>query len=146
MNPKREVMDRIKAHEGLRLAPYRDTNGYWTIGYGHKMQDVPGAPFGKITISEAHVLFFEDFYRANDRYLPWKRRHCPTLDLIRSGVCVELIFWVGFRGFLKFKKMISAIERENYKRAALELYNSTLGKKHSARAESLAVLMWEGGA
>jgi lysozyme len=27
----------IQRHEGLRLAPYQDAAGYWTVGYGHKM-------------------------------------------------------------------------------------------------------------
>jgi len=59
-------------------------------------------------------------------------------------VCVELIFWVGYHGFLLFRKMIAAIEKREYKLAALELYNSELGKKYSRRARELAELMWEG--
>jgi len=27
----------LQQHEGLRLAPYQDAAGYWTVGYGHKM-------------------------------------------------------------------------------------------------------------
>lgn len=25
----------VKYYEGLRLTPYKDGNGYWTVGYGH---------------------------------------------------------------------------------------------------------------
>lgn len=151
---------RLKSHEGLSLIPYRDTNGYWTIGHGHKLTGQEAlfsgtrltqqlkrkwrAPNIVITEEDAQSLFLEDLYRASDRFMAWQRRHCPKLNVTRSGVCVELIFWMGFGGFKKFRKMIKAVKGEDYQLAALELYNSTLGKYHSGRAKTLAVLMWEG--
>jgi lysozyme len=34
----------IMEHEGLRLEPYRDVAGYWTIGIGHLVTKDRGAP------------------------------------------------------------------------------------------------------
>lgn len=97
-----------------------------------------------ITEYEAVGLLRLDMYRASDRFMLWKRHHCPNLDVTRGEVCVELIFWVGFTGFKKFKKMGAALEKDDHKLAALELYNSKIGTKYSTRAKALAVLMWEG--
>jgi GH24 family phage-related lysozyme (muramidase) len=36
------LREQLKREEGLRLKPYKDTLGHWTIGYGHKM--LPGEP------------------------------------------------------------------------------------------------------
>jgi len=155
---------RLKIREGLSLEAYKDSEGYWTIGYGHKLRRGYGPKvrnlFGRrieqllefrfrrprITISlhEADELLRLDLYKASDQFMRWKCDHCPRLDVTRSGVCVELIFWVGFTGFKKFKKMTAALEVKDYELAALELYNSKIGKKYSTRAKCLAVLMWEG--
>jgi len=67
---------------------------------------------------------------------------CATLNIARREALCELIFWVGFRGMLRFKKMRKAIQDEDYHLAALELYNSELGKKYSSRAKELAELIW----
>ncbi|RLF61803.1 MAG: hypothetical protein DRN37_00130 [Thermoplasmata archaeon] len=134
------LKSRLKRHEGLSLEPYRDSKGYWTIGWGHRIS----GPTPSITLHEAEELLTQDMYRASDRFMKWKRYHCEWLDPTRSMVCVELIFWVGYHGFLLFRKMIAAIEKREYKLAALELYNSELGKKYSRRARELAELMWEG--
>jgi GH24 family phage-related lysozyme (muramidase) len=34
----------IVEHEGVRLEPYRDVAGYWTIGVGHLITRDRGAP------------------------------------------------------------------------------------------------------
>ena len=158
------LRDRLKQHEGLYLVPYKDSEGFWSIGWGHKLTSTYGPRIRKlfgakiekllafrlhkpdIELSEveAEELLTEDLYAASDKFMRWKGAYCPQLNLTRSEACVELIFWVGYTGFLKFDKMIKAMENKDYKLAALELYNSKLGKKYSSRTKTLAVLMWEG--
>ena len=130
---------RIKQHEGLSLEPYR-LQGLWHIGYGH----LTGGKWEAISIHTADEILKEDIYYASDRFQKWRRKHCKKLDTDRCRVCVEMVFWVGFKGFKRFVKMTKAIEDQDYKMAALELYNSELGKKHSKRARTLAQIMWEG--
>jgi lysozyme len=51
----------IKKWEGLRLAPYKDAAGHFTIGYGHKILDTE--TFTRISGEEAEELLQEDLIR-----------------------------------------------------------------------------------
>jgi len=132
------LIKRIKRHEGLRLEPYQDTEGNWTIGWGHKIHEscIP------ISIHEADEFLRKDVYHASDQLM--RLKCCVDLNLVRREVICELLFWVGYRGLMRFKKMRAAIRARDYHLAGLELYNSELGKKYSSRTRELAELMWEG--
>jgi lysozyme len=49
----------IKQQEGLRLMPYSDTVGVWTIGYGHQILPSEHFPNG-ITEQQANSIFWGD--------------------------------------------------------------------------------------
>lgn len=53
----------IKAREGLRLMPYQDSAGIWTVGYGSTAEVVPGE---KITEVEAGERLKEDVRHAEN--------------------------------------------------------------------------------
>jgi len=53
----------IKQREGLRLVPYQDVAGVWTIGYGSTTEVVPGE---KITEVEAGERLKEDVRHAEN--------------------------------------------------------------------------------
>ena len=55
------VKTRIKLHEGFRLEPYTDTEGFLTGGFGHKILDGETLPTTKEGWEE---LFDKDFDRA----------------------------------------------------------------------------------
>lgn len=55
-------IDRLKRHEALRLEPYRDQAGHWTIGYGHKLK--PGEWWDRITEQHAEDLLRADLAEA----------------------------------------------------------------------------------
>lgn len=132
------LLERLKRHEGIRLEPYKDVFGYWTIGYGHRcLRDHP-----PITEAQAEEYLVADVYKASEALmsLPVSAK----LNLARREVCIELIFWVGFGGFIRFRKMHTAMKQGSFKKAALELYHSQLGSNFSQRTYELAVLMWEG--
>jgi lysozyme len=48
----------IKCFEQLRLTPYQDQAGLWTIGYGHRM--LPDEDHDTITQNDADALFLGD--------------------------------------------------------------------------------------
>jgi len=139
------VINRLKKHEGLSLIPYRDIYGFWTIGRGHKLGDEyrPGLVW---TLEQADERFLRDVYLASDEFMRFKRNQYPFLDVVRSGVCVELVFWLGLGGFSEFKRMHRALAVGDYHLAALELYNSDIGKDPQlrGRVRELAEIMWEG--
>lgn len=139
------VLNRVVRHEGLSLVPYRDTKGYWTIGRGHKLGD-SYRPDLVWTLEQADEQLLRDIYLASDAFMRIKRNAYPELNTVRSGVCVEMVFWMGLRGFLGFVRMNRALAVGDYHLAALELYNSEIGKDPQlrGRARELAELMWEG--
>lgn len=128
----------IKRNEGLSLEPYLDTRGFLTVGFGHKLKE----KCGPISLHEADELLREDLYHASDKFMRWRFSHNILIDTARARVVIELIFWVGYRGFLRFRKMLGALEKQDYHLAALEVYNSELGKKYSKRARELAETLW----
>lgn len=139
-----ELFSRIKLHEGLALESYEDVAGYWTIGWGHKLGRDPRFQGVLIGLHQAEELLRQDVFKAADRFMNWKRDYCPGLNAARCGVLIELIFWIGFAGFLRFERMILAIEDKDFRLAALELYHSELGERYSNRAREMAVILWEG--
>lgn len=55
-------INKIKREEALRLKPYKDSDGNWTIGYGHKL--LPGEWYEQITEQKAEDLLRHDLYIA----------------------------------------------------------------------------------
>jgi len=62
----RAGINKIKEHEALRLEPYRDAVGKWTIGYGHliKPDEQHLVTGGKITEAKAEALLRDDLENA----------------------------------------------------------------------------------
>ena len=52
-----QAYDLARTFEGLRLEPYRDAAGYWTVGYGHLLsRDRSDAHYQTVTEAEAEAL------------------------------------------------------------------------------------------
>lgn len=58
MTPSKDVFNLAKQSEGLRLTPYQDVAGHWTIGWGHKM--LTNEPHEPITEEHAEGLLIAD--------------------------------------------------------------------------------------
>lgn len=131
------LKERLKKHEGFQESPYRDDKGYWTIGYGHFM----GNGGCRISPFIADAILVEDLHKARFEYFALGWDH---LSPTREDVVIELIFWHGFRGFLKFKKCIAAIERSDWETAADEMMDSQSGRRYATRMKTLADIMRHG--
>lgn len=83
----------VKRFEGLRLAPYRDAVGFWTVGWGHLLsrdKSVPQPP--AITIEKAYEYLKKDLLRAFKAVL----RLCPVvLSPHQLGALTSFSFNVG---------------------------------------------------
>lgn len=53
-----QTISLIKMFEGLRLEPYKDSGGLWTIGIGHLIR--PGEHFTRITTRQAEAILQSD--------------------------------------------------------------------------------------
>ena len=131
------ITDLLIKHEGLRLKPYRDTVGKLTIGVGRNLDDVG------ITREEALYLLGNDIFRVKaglyDAFL-WS----INLDAVRKDVVINMVFNLGLGRFKRFKRMIAAIERQDWDGAAKEMLDSKWAKQVGRRAIELAQMMKSG--
>ena len=121
-------------HEGKRNRPYLDTNGFLTVGIGRNLDANP------LSDDEINYLFENDIKRVlNDcwHHLPW----FGDLSQERQYVIIDMVFNLGIGGFLKFKKMLAAIEKEDWQTAAAEMVNSKWAADVGQRAAELATIM-----
>jgi lysozyme len=85
----------IKHHEGVRLKPYQDPIGLWTVGVGHLIGDGKTLPiewFRTFTMDEVDELLKKDLQRFERGIL----RLCPNyLTQPRFDALVSFAFNVG---------------------------------------------------
>ena len=133
-----ELKKRLREKEGLRLYPYPDDKGFLTIGYGHNLTA------NGISWAIAETLLDEDLHHASDKYFSLPIDIQRSLNPPRRRVIVELIFWLGFSGLLKFDKMLAAIAQGDFETAANELMDSQIGRTYTTRTRELADAMRAG--
>lgn len=122
--------------EGLRLKPYKCSEGKWTIGVGHNIDNVLSSVFDKMKkgISEnyAYEMLEKDINDANkaaQKYSWFKDLNEP-----RQAVIISMIFQLGEAGFAEFKKTIGFISKGNFQAAATEMLDSMWAKQTPGRA------------
>ena len=123
----------VKKHEGLRLKPYRDSVGKLTIGYGRNLDDTG------ISEAEAEYLLDNDIARAvrDCRGFPWFN----DLSDARQNVVASMVFNIGISRFIQFKRLISAIENQQWDVAANEMLSSKWAGQVGRRAVELSNIM-----
>lgn len=127
----------VKAHEGLRLLPYLDTEDKLTIGYGRNLEDVG------VSISEAEQMLANDLSNARkgaDVAFPWFK----ALDPVRQDVIVMMSFNMGISKLSDFHQMIQAIKAGNYLEAAEEMRDSLWARQVRNRSIVLCGMMRSG--
>lgn len=131
-----KLIDSLKRHEGLRLKPYPDTVGKLTIGYGRNLTDVG------ISESEAEILLQNDIHAA--QLAAGSLQIYPYLDEVRQRVLVEMVFNLGLRGVLTFKRMFAALDKGDFVAASVEMIDSNWADQVGLRAMRLAQMMRTG--
>src|ERR1035437_4119782 len=102
------LQQRIQRHEGLRLEPYKDSLGFDTVGYGHRILptdyfNYPLSPELALSLLQADIASHELDLLSQ---LPWSENLPNTIQ----DVLIELCFWIGITGLRGFKRMLLAIE------------------------------------
>jgi lysozyme len=124
-------------HEGIELTPYRCTSGKLTIGVGRNLDDTG------ISESEAMALLENDIKRVileTEKTIPWVIK----LDPVRQIVLYSMVFNMGIKKFLGFRKMILALEEGEFLKASNEMLKSVWASQVKKRAVELATLMKTG--
>lgn len=131
-----DLKSRLIKHEGLCLKPYECSSGKLTIGIGRNLSD------NGLSKQEAYYLFDNDIKNAI-RLCQNEFSFFTTLSKQRQGVLVEMCFNMGIKKLKTFKKMIEAIQNNDFKTASDEMLESRWAKQVKNRAKILAHLMKE---
>lgn len=128
------LKDLLIHHEGIKGKMYYDSEGVATIGVGRNLEDVG------VSYDEAMLMLDNDIKRvlyACWHEFPW----FADLTEPRQNVVASMVFNLGLAGFKKFKKMIAAIEKEDWTEAACQMIDSRWAAQVKKRAVDLAVMM-----
>jgi len=134
--------------EGIKLDPYRDHMGWWTIGIGHLIDRRKGGglppwvkPSFPITQTEAEEMCRDDIATMGvglKNQLHWWEN---TSDVARS-LLVLMAFQLGVGGVLVFKRMLEAVKGGDFDLAAKEMRDSAWWRVQTPqRAERMAQAM-----
>lgn len=139
------LKDRISRHEGFSAIPRIDVSPMWVIGFGHDITEFAAKndyPNG-ISYDDAEKFLESDIATAKisvARELPWTL----GMDDARLSALIELAFWIGIGGLMKFTHMLTAMRNQDWSMAANQLLDSLLHKQIPARAEELANIVLNG--
>lgn len=127
MDPRLRAM--LIRDEGRRLKPYRDTVGKLTIGVGRNLDDVG------LHADEVDLLLENDVREREESLsrFPWYL----AMDEVRRAAILDLSF-MGIPRLLGFHRMVTALDQQDWERAARELLDSVYATQVGARAERLA--------
>jgi len=122
----------LKKDESFRGMPYVDTKGFLTVGYGTKLP---------LTEYEATMLLEYRFEKAK-RELEAELSFL-NIDQEAWDILYLMSYQLGVNGVLKFKKMIEALKKQDYKEASMEMRDSLWYEQTKNRAERMAQMMGE---
>ncbi len=133
-------MSGLRYDEGLRLTPYKVSNGPWAIGYGHKLTQAELRRVKQITLEQAEKLLLEDTVKAICDARALCGSECfNVLSLPRKSVLVNMAFHLGRHRLKRLKKFLSAVAAYNYDAATAAMLEAKWLR--GARARRLVGLM-----
>lgn len=146
------ITKRFIKEEGLKLKPYRCSQGKLTIGIGRCIDTNPFTEEEKraigdwehgITKNAAMMLFRNDITRC-ERQLRDNISFYLKLDKERQFALLDMCFQLGLNGLLKFKKMLDYMRWGKFQLASKECLDSLYAQQTPARAKRIAKLISDG--
>ncbi len=149
-NPYYEIRQQLEFFEGRKNVVYVDTNGFPTVGIGHRTVFIDVELVGRalsvgdqITDDEILTLFVHDIDDAIAQLE--KTAGFSSLSEGRKNALIDLAFSMGYSGLKKFTNMWAAIERGDFPEAAKEILNSKWAKDVGERRSSIVARMMAEG-
>jgi lysozyme len=151
-------VNKLIAHEGLRLQVYQDTLGIDTIGIGRNLEDrgITKEELDWMDIPNMDAVYEYGITEADAMYLAKNDVQIVEEELVRSHPCVEeldavrqlvlvdMAFNMGVPRLSKFKKMWAAIHENKFDIAAKEMLDSRWAIQVKSRSTKLAHAMHHG--
>jgi lysozyme len=132
-----QLKRQLIGHEGLKLKPYKCTSDKLTIGVGRNLEAKGISEDEALFMLDNDIVYFEEQLRVR---LPSFRDITPC----RQAVLVNMAFNLGVNGLLNFKKMLNALENEDFTEASAQLLNSRYAVQVGNRAHELAEQLQSG--
>lgn len=133
-----KLTEELRRDEGFRKTVYLDSEGIETIGVGRNLRD------RGLSEDEINLLLRNDIETAILDAIDVLPCSFHSLTDARQRVLVNMCFNLGRPRLRKFKKMLAAVEREDYETAAAEMLNSKWARQVGPRAVRLADMMRAG--
>ena len=125
------IYEQLRRDEGVQYDVYMDTEGFLTLGVGHRLRSRP------LSDKAVEQILDDDLTAITGELVaayPWIARLSPA----RFGAMQNLAFNLGVGGLGTFKKMLAALQREDWEQAARELLDSKYAGQVKERAVRLA--------
>jgi lysozyme len=126
----------LQKAEGCRLVAYRDTRGFWTIGYGHLLDqsiDWAGHTITQDTADQLLALDVDEKTTDAQTLPEWSQLDTPC----RQNAVIELVFNMGLHTWTTFKLTRAAIQAQDWQAAHDNLligpWQSEVGPARSQR-------------
>ena len=133
--------EQLKSNEGFRSKAYKDSEGHWTIGYGHKIkpneQHLMNANLSK---EEGEALFNKDHTEHSKAFVDkegWTTNQSPEVQ----EALHDMAFNMGPGWMDKFPSVRKALQEGDTKKAADIIRNSKYADQVGARADRNASLI-----
>ena len=137
------LAERVMEHEGFVNTIYKDTLGFATIGFGHKVTEHDYFEEEvEYSREELEKLFHQDLEHAQllcENMFMCDLSYDPP-ELLKD-IYTEMIFQLGPGGVSKFKKTFDFVKMKQFKNASIEMLDSRWNKQTPNRAKALSDLM-----
>ena len=129
------LLNQLRRHEGLRLEPYKCSEGYLTIGFGRNIET------NGISEAEAEFMLSNDLIACENelKYEGWYNQ----LDETRRAVVLNMAFNLGKPKLMQFKKFIGALSDDDYEIASKEMITGSDGVSESKWASQVGKRAYE---
>ena len=127
----KNLIKKIKNHEGFRSTVYQCTEGYDTIGYGFAIKDL------ELDKDIAELILERKLEKLQKRIASSFGWFYNSPDIVKD-VVTNMCYQIGVSGFNKFKKTIYYLETEQYEEASLEMLDSLWAKQTPNRSKELS--------
>lgn len=170
----KKLKNQLIIHEGYRTQVYKDTVGNRTVGVGFNLERLDaascvqrvGADFKRILSGEVHLTaqqiqqLLDCSITKTDAFARDVIKDYDALDDVRQRVLCDMIFNLGYSGFLRFEKdltdtapvdtpneqlgTIDLVEAGRYKEAATRMLKTKWANQVGKRARVLSHMMATG--
>ena len=127
----KDLLEKIKHHEGFVEHVYDDSLGIPTIGYGFAIKDLV---LDEDIAEEILIRKLEKLKRNANARFQWLEDMPQEVQAVVLNMCYQL----GVTGVSKFRKAISALQEGEWQEAADEMLDSLWARQTPNRATELS--------